>query len=44
MDVSGHIAEIGGDIAFDQRAEEFPALMIDLIDDPDSSGDGEPAV
>ena len=39
MDISRHIAEISRDIAFYQRAVNFPLFVIHLLDDPDAAGD-----
>ena len=41
VDVSGDIAEISGDIPFDQGAVHFAALVVHLVDDPDPAGDGD---
>ena len=39
MDVSRDVAEIGGDIALDQRAVHLAPAVIDLLDHPDASRD-----
>ena len=41
VDISRHVAEIGGDIALHQRAEDLPPLMVYLLHDPDAARDGD---
>ena len=41
VDIARHIAEVGGDIALDQGAEELTALVIDFLHHPDAPRDGD---
>ena len=41
MDISGHISEIGGNIALNQSAVDLPLLVVHIFHDPDSARDGD---
>ena len=41
VDIPGHVAEIGGDIALDRAAVHLPALVVHILHDPDAAGDGD---
>ena len=39
VDISRHIAKVGGNISLDQRAEELPPLVVDFLHHPDTACD-----
>ena len=41
VDVSGHVAEIGRNISFNQSTVNLPLFMIHLIHQPDPAGNGD---